>query len=243
MKRLLATCFSILLAAAAAAQTVTPPAFDGVTVRFFAARLAGKAADAAVEQKIPFDSLSSRVCIAFRVDTAGIVTDLHFMDNTLTGRDSCNLPPATQPTCRLVEQSCARLEGAWTPAERDGRKIPYIVRTYVDLPVEEIGRRQGCYEPLRFRGEEPKKSFYDWMHERVRYDERYVSRRSEGIYRVRFYIEPDGTLAFDEVLEKNDDKLLREIMRVISNSKGQWTPRKVRGVPQRTEFVYSVNYN
>lgn len=242
MKRLFATCFSILLAAAAASQEVTPPAFDGATIRFFAARLAVKAADAAVEQKIPFDSLSPRVCIAFRVDTAGIVSRWHLMDNTLTGRDSCDLPPATQATRRLVERTFAGMDGVWTPAERDGRKINYIVRMYVDIPVEEIGCRQGDIEPLRFLGEDPEKSFYDWARVRVRYDERYVARRSEGIYRVRFHIEPDGRITFDEVLEKNDDKLLREIMRVIGKSKGKWTPRKVRGVAQRTEFVYGINF-
>jgi len=33
------------------------------------------------------------------------------------------------------------------------------------------------------------------------------------------------------------------MIRVIRSSKGKWTPRKVRGVPQRTAYEYRVNYH
>lgn len=59
---------------------------------------------------------------------------------------------------------------------------------------------------------------------------------------MRFCIEPDGTLTFGEAPEFVDEKLLRELIRVIGNSKGKWTSRKVGGLPQRSEFVYFVNY-
>lgn len=110
------------------------------------------------------------------------------------------------------------------------------------MPIEAIARAQGSVEPLLFLGKPADRSFYDWARVRVRYDERYAARRSQGLYRVRFYIESDGTLTFGEAQEFVDKKLLRELIRVIRNSKGKWTPRKVGGVPQRTEFVYSVNY-
>lgn len=241
MKTIVLFSLSILCAIAAAAQEVAPPAFNGMSIRFLSARLAGKAIDAAAETGIPFDSLSPRVAVAFRVDTAGVVSDWHYMDNTRTGRDSCSLEPATPATRRLVEMTYARLEGTWTPAVRNGRKIGYIVGMYVDIPVEEIGRRQGV-EPLRFLGEDPEKSFYDWAHERIRYDERHAVRRSQGIYRIRFFVEADGTVTIDDALDWNDEKLLREVIRVIRNSKGKWTPRKVHGAPQRSEFVFSMNF-
>lgn len=239
--KLFATCITLLLAVTATAQEPTPPAFDGMTVRFFAARLSARTADAAIQEEIPFDSLSPRVCIAFRVDTTGAVSRLRLMDNTLTGRDSCNLPPATEATRRLVERTFEGMDGVWTPAERNGRKIRYVVRTYLNIPVEEIARRQGV-EPLKFLGGDPQQSFYDWARVRIRYDERHAVRRAEGIYRVRFFIEADGTLTLDDVLVKNDDKLLREVIRVIRNSAGKWTPRKVRGVPVRSEFVFGMNF-
>ena len=46
-----------------------------------------------------------------------------------------------------------------------------------------------------------------------------------------------------EVIKSPDEKLSREMIRVIRSSKGKWTPRKVRGVPQRTAYEYRVNYH
>ena len=60
--------------------------------------------------------------------------------------------------------------------------------------------------------------------------------------RVRFYIEPDGKITIGEVIKSPDEKLSREMIRVIRSSKGKWTPRKVRGVPQRTAYEYGVNF-
>lgn len=241
MKRLL-TFVLLPLAAVAAAQQTTPPAFNGMTNRFFAARLSDKAAKAAVAQGIPADSLSPQTVVVFRVDTTGAVSDWQYPDDTRTGRDSCDLPPATPATRRLLEQAYAGMEGSWTPGERNGRKIPCRVWVRVNMPLEAIARAQGCVEPLLFLGKPADRSFYDWARVRVRYDERYAVRRAQGVYRVRFFIEPDGTLTFGEAPEFVDEKLLCELIRVIRRSRGKWTPRKVRGIPQRTEFVYSMNY-
>ena len=52
----------------------------------------------------------------------------------------------------------------------------------------------------------------------------------------------DGRITIDKVVQTPNDKLAKEMIRVIRNSKGKWTPRKVRGVPQRTPFDYRVNY-
>lgn len=70
---------------------------------------------------------------------------------------------------------------------------------------------------------------------RLRYDGRFTGRgaKGEGVVRVRFYIEPDGKITIGEVIKSPDEKLSREMIRVIRSSKGKWTPRKVRGVPQR----------
>ena len=64
----------------------------------------------------------------------------------------------------------------------------------------------------------------------------------ESGVRVRFYIEPDGKITIGEVIKSPDEKLSREMIRVIRSSKGKWTPRKVRGVPQRTAYEYGVNF-
>lgn len=44
-------------------------------------------------------------------------------------------------------------------------------------------------------------------------------------------------------MQSPDERLTKEVLRVIRNSKGKWTPRKVRGVPQRTVYEYRVNYH
>lgn len=110
------------------------------------------------------------------------------------------------------------------------------------MPLEAIARAQGSVEPPLFPGKPADQSFYDWARVQDRYDERYAARRAQGVQRVRFCIEPDGTLTFGEAPEFVDEKLLRELIRVIRNSKGKWTPRKVGGLPQRSEFVFFVNY-
>lgn len=90
-----------------------------------------------------------------------------------------------------------------------------------------------------------KPTTYSWrLTMRLRYDGRFTGRgaKGEGVVRVRFYIEPDGKITIGEVIKSPDEKLSREMIRVIRSSKGKWTPRKVRGVPQRTAYEYGVNF-
>lgn len=54
--------------------------------------------------------------------------------------------------------------------------------------------------------------------------------------------EPDGKVTIGEVLSSPDEKLAREVIRVIRASKGHWVPRRVRGVPQRTAYEYRINF-
>ena len=71
---------------------------------------------------------------------------------------------------------------------------------------------------------------------------RFSSRGVAGLVHVRFYIEPDGKVTIGEVLSSPDEKLAREVIRVIRASKGHWVPRRVRGVPQRTAYEYRINF-
>ncbi|MFQ6940562.1 MAG: energy transducer TonB [Alistipes finegoldii] len=111
------------------------------------------------------------------------------------------------------------------------------------LPVEKIAKKQDA-DPLLFLGGDPDKTFHEWASLRLRYDGRFTGRgaKGEGVVRVRFYIEPDGKITIGEVIKSPDEKLSREMIRVIRSSKGKWTPRKVRGVPQRTAYEYGVNF-
>ena len=52
----------------------------------------------------------------------------------------------------------------------------------------------------------------------------------------------DGSVTIDEVVESPDEKLTKEVLRVIRNSRGKWTPRKVDGVAQRSAYELRMNY-
>ena len=105
------------------------------------------------------------------------------------------------------------------------------------------GGKSGLFktdDPLLFEGEDPAKSFPEWMRTKVRYDERFAN--TGGVVRVKFYIEPDGRITGEEVLETPDKRLSWYVVKAIRSSRGKWTPRKVRGVPQRTAWEFSCNY-
>ena len=98
-------------------------------------------------------------------------------------------------------------------------------------------------DPLLFMGEIPGENFHNWAKMRVRYDGRFTEKGVEGLVHVRFYIEPDGRITIGEVVQSPDERVTKEVLRAIRSSKGKWTPRKVRGVPQRTAYDYRGNYH
>ena len=125
---------------------------------------------------------------------------------------------------------------------QEGRDHAEFAPATIRIPVEKIRRAQDA-DPLLFMGENPDENFHAWAKMRIRYDGRFTEKGVEGVVHVRFYIEPDGRIAIGEVVQSPDERLTKEVLRVIRSSKGKWTPRKVRGVPQRTAYEYRVNYH
>lgn len=177
--------------------------------------------------------------MAFRVDTTGQLSALRFCDSSCRGADSIGLAPATARTRELVTAAFESIGGEWQPARMGGRAVPYTVRIRIHLPLDEIERAQNP-DPLLFLGEDPAKSFYPWLWTRVRYDGRFA--KVGGVVHVRFFIEPDGAVTIGEVVESPDEKLTKEVLRVIRNSRGKWTPRKADGVAQRAPYELRVNF-
>ena len=138
-----------------------------------------------------------------------------------------------------MTEAFSHLEG-WMPAvDAAGRKVDYTLRLTLRLPVEKIVRMQDP-DPLLFQGEDPNTNFFEWVRTRVRYDDRF--RSVGGVVHIRFYVEPDGKITIGDVVESPDERLTKEVIRVIRNSRGEWTPRKVRGVPQRMAYQFRCNY-
>lgn len=224
---------------AAAAQEVVPPTYDGAVIRIFAARLTAEAKRVAIEKEYPYDELSETAVVAFRVDTAGRVSQWRFLDNTCTGRDSVDQAPASEATKRLLTEAFANMQGEWQPARRGERKINYMQTLGIRLPLRSIARALDS-DPLLFLGGDPDETFFPWLRLRVRYDERFA--KVSGRVHIRFFVEADGSITIDEVLETPDKKLAKEVARVIGNSRGKWTPRKAGGVAQRTPYEVKINY-
>lgn len=238
MKLLLAALFAALWTGAFAQQELTPPKFNGADVEYFMRRLVGEFEKVAVERRIPAAEISMRVAVAFKVDSTGGVSEWRFRDNASEGRDRTDLPPASEATRGAMTEAFSHLEG-WIPAlDAAGRKVDYTLRLTLRLPVEKIVRMQDP-DPLLFQGEDPNTNFFEWVRTRVRYDDRF--RNVGGVVHVRFYVEPDGKITIGDVVESPDERLTKEVIRVIRNSRGEWTPRKVRGVPQRTAYQFRCN--
>lgn len=224
---------------ARAQQELTPPKFNGADVEYFMRRLVGEFEKIAVERQVPAAEISPRVAVAFKVDTTGGVSEWRFRDSASEGRDRADLPAASEATREAMSEAFSRL-GGWSPAvDAEGRKVDYTLRLTLRLPVEKIVRKQDP-DPLLFLGENPDKSFYAWAYNRLRYDERF--KNVGGVVHVRFYVEPDGKITIGDVSKSPDERLTKEAIRVIRNSKGKWTPRKVRGVPQRTAYELRMNF-
>ena len=225
--------------AASAQQELTPPKFNGADVEYFMRRLVGEFEKVAVARQIPAAEISPRVAVAFKVDSTGSVSEWRFRDSTSEGRDRSELPAASEATREAMTEAFSRL-GGWIPAvDAGGRKVDYTLRLTLRLPVEKIVRAQDP-APLLFMGENPDKSFYAWAYERLRYDDRF--KNAGGVVHIRFYVEPDGKITLGDVEKSPDERLTKEVIRVIRNSRGKWTPRKVRGVPQRTAYVFRMNF-
>lgn len=242
MKRIVVCLAALAVWCGAAAQEIVPPRFQGADAKRFMARLIGETEKIVEATETPAAELSSQVAVGFTVDEAGNVTKWRFLDNTCQGRDSVGVEPATPRTREVMTQALGRLE-KWTPATKEGKPTTYNWRLTMRLPVEKIAKKQDA-DPLLFLGGDPDKTFHEWARVRLRYDQRYTSRgvKGEGVVRVRFYVEPDGKITIGEVIKSPDEKMTREMIRVIKSSKGKWTPRKVRGVPQRTAYEYGVNF-
>ena len=228
MKLLLAALFAALWTGAFAQQELTPPKFNGADVEYFMRRLVGEFEKVAVERRIPAAEISMRVAVAFKVDSTGGISEWRFRDNASEGRDRTDLPPASEATRGAMTEAFSHLEG-WMPAlDAAGRKVDYTLRLTLRLPVEKIVRMQDP-DPLLFQGEDPNTNFFEWVRTRVRYHDRF--RSVGGVVHVRFYVEPDDKITIGDVVESPDERLTKEVIRVIRNSRGEWTPRKVRGVP------------
>jgi len=91
-------------------------------------------------------------------------------------------------------------------------------------------------------GETPDKSFHQWARTHMHYFANAGSSKAEGQLVVRFRVESDGRITILEASDFPDQKLVRDVVRVIRKSEGKWTPRRIDGKPVASEYSYRVYY-
>lgn len=178
----------------------------------FMASLADQVLAVAVERGVPATQLPAQVTLVERSDAAGV------RQWEVQGVDSL--------VRSVVMDALERVE---TPAPAEDAQTRFSIR----IPVEKIAAAQQI-EPLLFRGKEASAAFSEWVHGALR------ARGMKGSARVRFYVEADGWVKIDKVTQSSSAKFARELTRLVRASRDQWTPRRVRGVAQRTTFVYGI---
>lgn len=227
----------LLLAETAFAQQTMPPKFQGSDIQRFMARLAGEAEKVALEKEVPAEELTPLVTAGFTVDTTGRVVSWRYLDFTCEGRDFRDTDPASPRTREVLEAALGRLE-RWTPAQEEGRAVPYSVTIRLRLPVEKIAKKQEG-DPLLFLGQDPAESFHKWAKPHFRYHGN-REMADEGLLTVTFRIEIDGRITILETSDFPDPKYTADVVRVIKKSKGKWTPRKQDGLPVASVYRYKV---
>lgn len=224
----------------ASAPEQTPPLFQGTAPLRFIVRLVSEAEQIALAEEVKAADLSPVVYVRTVIDTTGRPTAWRYMDRTCQGRDFRDVEPATEATRRVLEQALDSLE-AWTPATRGGRPCEAELGLQLRLPVEKIARKQDG-DPLLFMGETPDKSFHQWARTHMHYFANAGSSKAEGQLVVRFRVESDGRITILEASDFPDQKLVRDVVRVIRKSEGKWTPRRIDGKPVASEYSYRVYY-
>lgn len=229
---------------AAAQQTApvetTPPLYQGAPPQRFIVRLVSEAEGIVLAEEVKAAELTPVVYVRTVIDTTGRPSVWRYMDRTCEGRNFRDAEPASEATRRVLEQALDSLE-AWTPATRSGRPCEAELTLQLRLPVEKIARRQEG-DPLLFMGETPDRSFHKWARTHMRYFANSSSAVNEGALKVRFRVESDGRITILEASDYPDQKMVRDVVRVIRKSEGRWTPRRIGGKAVPSEYTYRVYY-
>ncbi len=92
----------------------------------------------------------------------------------------------------------------------------------------------------RFKGQEPD-AFGKWVISKLKYPSDARENHIEGVVRVKFVIDSDGSLDDVTVLESPDESLTKEMLRVIGMSP-KWSPAVHKGKKIRVPYTYSVTF-
>lgn len=233
MKKILLLFLSCFSCTIAEAQT-TPPLFQGSDdVQLFRQALMERVTEVYYSDGYTPDDLIHYFWMNFTIDTLGRCVDVQYPDSLGGVRFN-----PTQRSRELLNTALSELN-PFTPAYKDGRKIPYVRKMLINMNF-----LPGAFVKPTFRGKKDGlMAFREYLNRNLVYDTKLYEAGVYGTVRVEFYIEPDGTITLVGASESPHPELTEHVQKLILGTSGQWTPLLEMGHPCRYLISFPVNFD
>ena len=179
------------------------------------------------------EELSHELLMKFTIDTLGRCVDVQYPASLGGVRFN-----PTQRSRELLNTALSELN-PFTPAYKDGRKIPYVRKMLINMNF-----LPGAFVKPTFRGKKDGlMAFREYLNRNLVYDTKLYEAGVYGTVRVEFYIEPDGTITLVGASESPHPALTEHVQKLILDTSGQWTPLLEMGHPCRYLISFPVNFD
>lgn len=151
------------------------------------------------------EELSHELLMKFTIDTLGRCVDVQYPDSLGGVRFN-----PTQRSRELLNTALSELN-PFTPAYKDGRKIPYVRKMLINMNF-----LPGAFVKPTFRGKKDGlMAFREYLNRNLVYDTKLYEAGVYGTVRVEFYIEPDGTITLVGASESPHPALTEHVQKLI----------------------------
>lgn len=156
------------------------------------------------------EELSHELLMKFTIDTLGRCVDVQYPDSLGGVRFN-----PTQRSRELLNTALSELN-PFTPAYKDGRKIPYVRKMLINMNF-----LPGAFVKPTFRGKKDGlMAFREYLNRNLVYDTKLYEAGVYGTVRVEFYIEPDGTITLVGASESPHPALTEHVQKLILDTSG-----------------------
>lgn len=174
------------------------------------------------------ENISGRVNYSFVVDKTGKITDVLIIDS---------------PHQSLSWEVRDIVSGSpkWTPGQNGKKKVPVRFYMHIDFELKERpADSDSIYEPAGFQnGYLPQ--FRNWVAGKIKYPYDLREEGVQGLVRVRFVIEKDGSLT-NIIIDKSPHERLSSAVRRVLEKSPKWTPATLDGEPIRLRYTMPIEF-
>lgn len=226
--------FSHCLISLPAAAQIIPPRYAGSDdPDVFRKQFEKKVTKVMKRDGYRIEELSHELLMKFTIDTLGRCVDVQYPDSLGGVRFN-----PTQRSRELLNTALSELN-PFTPAYKDGRKIPYVRKMLINMNF-----LPGAFVKPTFRGKKDGlMAFREYLNRNLVHDTKLYEAGVYGTVRVEFYIEPDGTITLVGASESPHPALTEHVQKLILDTSGQWTPLLEMGHPCRYLISFPVNFD